>query len=729
MEPVSDVNDSFSRDVSIRQVVASNYVSRDLSWLQFNYRVLDQARNTERSIVDRLRFFAITASNLDEFCTIRLGSLYNYLDYNKERFDYSGLREEPFRELLLGEVRTFIRGQHEYFLKSLEPEFSRNGFVIADYKSLQPDQAVLADNYFVKTVYPMLTPMLFDNYHAFPILKNNRLLIGVVTRQAGEQSNQLKASFIQIPSNIPRFFEVTNADGSLVFVPIEDIIRSNIHHLFRNVDIQSVNLFRINRNGDFTLEESEDIESNFLEELKRKLQTRRTGRVVRMDIEENMDPWIMRILKIQWDISDQNIFQIPKDSLIDFTGLQQIVGHKSLKDKKKQIRPPRKPVLSQMVGEESLFDVLKKEDILLHHPYDSMEPVLELLEKAAEDPKVLSIKITIYRLAKDSRVTAALLKAAETGKHVSVLFEVKARFDEENNLREGQRLQKAGCFVIYGVSSLKTHTKLLLIVRKEEDDRVFRYVHLSSGNYNEATARMYTDVGLLTTKDVYANDVSEFFNVITGHSQPFAYRNLITSPRDMRIQLCNLVRRETENARNGLPSGIVIKLNSLQDKEFIDCLYEAGRAGVPIKLIIRGICCLRPGRKNLSENIEVISIVGEYLEHSRIYCFNNNNDPKVYIGSADAMVRSFDRRIESLFMLEQDILKKQAMNILYYNLRDNVNSYVMMEDGSYVREKAGEIEFNMHKEFYNVTREIIEQVNLFEAENLKYQPLDLRSKV
>jgi polyphosphate kinase len=311
-------------------------------------------------------------------------------------------------------------------------------------------------------------------------------------------------------------------------------------------------------------------------------------------------------------------------------------------------------------------------------------------------------------------VTAALLRAAENGKHVSVLFEVKARFDEENNLREAQRLQKAGCFVIYGVSSLKTHTKLLLIVRREPDDRVFRYVHLSSGNYNEITARLYTDVGLLTTKEAYANDVSEFFNVITGNSQPFAYQNLITSPRDMRIQLLNLVKREAGNAKQGITTGIVIKMNSLQDKEFIDELYEASRAGVQIKLIIRGMCCLRPGRMGLSENIQVISLVGEYLEHSRIYYFHNEGNPKVYIGSADAMVRSFDRRIESLFSLEQENLKKQAMNILRYNLMDNVNCYIMNEDGSYTKkEQNGEPAFNVQKEFYKVTPEIINDVVLF----------------
>jgi polyphosphate kinase len=293
---------------------------------------------------------------------------------------------------------------------------------------------------------------------------------------------------------------------------------------------------------------------------------------------------------------------------------------------------------------------------------------------------------------------------------------VKARFDEENNMREAQRLQKAGCFVIYGVSSLKTHTKLLLIVRKEEDDRVYRYVHLSSGNYNETTSKLYTDIGLLTSKEIYANDVSEFFNVITGHSQPSAYRNLITSPRDMRIQLCNLIKREAENAKNGLATGISIKLNSLQDKEFIDELYKASQAGVKIKLIIRGMCCLRPGRIGQSENIEVISLVGEYLEHSRIYYFHNAGKPKLYIGSADAMVRSFDRRVESLFLLEDEMLKQEAISILYYTLKDNVNAYAMKEDASYaIKEQHGEPAFNVHKEFYNVTRNSIEKARLFEG--------------
>jgi polyphosphate kinase len=695
----------------VHQIEESNYISRDLSWIKFNYRVLDQAKYTDRSIFDRLKFLAITSSNLDEFCTIRLGSLYNYIDYGKERFDYSGLREEPFRIHLLNETKKFCRDQSEYYVLHLRPLFKSNGFVIVAYQDLSVENTQRVNDYFNKTIFPMLTPMVFDSYHTFPILMNNRLLLGVVSRNPTENQNQQKVSFVQVPQNLPRFYEVLEGDV-IQFVPIEEIIRNNVHSLFRNVEIISTSLFRINRNGDFTLEESEDIESNFLEDLRVKLKTRRTGRVVRMEVEENPDPWMMRLLRIQWDLDEHNIFYTPHESLIDFSSLLQIFNHKEFKTKRAQLPEPIKPLNFPEQGDRDLFEVLKERDILLHHPYNSMEPVLELVEKAADDPHVLSIKITIYRVARESRITSALLKAAENGKHVSVLFEVKARFDEENNLREAQRLQKAGCFVIYGISSLKTHTKLLLIVRKEEEDKVYRYVHLSSGNYNESTARLYVDIGLLTTKEVYANDVSEFFNVITGHSQPSTYRNLITSPRDMRIQLCNLVKREAENARNGIPAAIIIKLNSLQDKEFIDELYEASKAGVTIKLVVRGMCCLRPGRKGLSENIQVISVVGEYLEHSRIYYFHNAGNPKVYIGSADAMVRSFDRRIESLFLLDEEILKKQAINNLRYNLKDNVNAYIMQEDGSYIKKQDGNPPFNIHKEFYHVTREIVMEAQL-----------------
>jgi polyphosphate kinase len=694
------------------QINQSKLISRDLSWLKFNYRVLDQAKHMDRSIFEKLKFLAITSSNLDEFFMIRIGSLYNYIDYGKERVDYSGLREMPFKKKLFEEVQQFHRDQSGLYLEKLNPEFEKNGFLISKFRDLLDSEKQAAKNYFKKTIFPMLTPMVYDSYHAFPTLMNLTLIFAVVTNENPEEKDRFKLSFIQIPTNLPRFFEIERGD-LMIFVPIEDIVRTFIRKLFRNIHIESVNLFRICRNGDFTLEESDDIDANFLGELRRKLRTRKTGRVVRIEVGENANPRMLRILKSRWEIEDENIFTISEEDLFDYTCFWEIIGHPSFRHRLPKAPDPIRPLSYPEEGTDNIFEVLKRRDILLHHPYNDIEPLLDLLEQSAEDPRVLSIKMTIYRLAKDSRVTNALLKAAENGKHVSVLFEVKARFDEENNLDAAKKLQDAGCFVIYGIKDVKTHTKLMLIVRKE-GEKVTRYVHMASGNYNETTSRWYTDWGIMTTNEIYAHDVSEFFNAITGHSQPRIYQYLITAPKDMRQQLIDLIRKEAENARAGLSSGIVIKLNSLQDKTTVRELYEASQAGVPIKLIIRGICSLRPGRPGLSENIEVYSIVGDYLEHSRIFYFHNNGDPKLYGGSADVMVRSFDRRIESLFLVVDPFLKKEVIAILKYNLMDNVNSYVMNEDGTYdVKTSVGEERFSVFKEFYRITREDVENVSLF----------------
>lgn len=701
-----------TRDKFESIIESSDLVSRDLSWLKFNDRVLDQSKKESRSIFEKLKFLAITASNLDEFFMIRVGSLYNYLDYDRERIDYSGLREEPFKMRLILECQQFHKRQQEHFTQHLLPNMVKDGFILSNVRNLEPEERETIKSYFMKAVYPMLTPMVFDGYRTFPILMNKLLIFGVVTIAIGEKKDNRKLSFVQIPANIPRFFEIEREDV-VVYVPVEEVIRENIVSLFRNVNIESINLFRITRNGDFTLEESEDMDANFLEEVKRKLNERKTGRVVRIEIEEGYSRWMVSLLKERWNIADDSIFKVERASMMDFTGLWQVIGNRRFKDKLPQIPPPVPPISYPSDGADDIFQILKTRDILLHHPYNNIDPIMDLLDAAADDPTVMAIKMTIYRLAKDSRVTKTLLRAAENGKHVSVLFEVKARFDEENNIREAKKLQKAGCFVIYGISNLKTHTKLMLIVKRDEN-QVTRFVHLGSGNYNEDTARLYTDIGLLTTNEVLANDVSEFFNVITGHSMPSSYQNLITAPRDMRNQLIEFIEQESDNARKGLPAGIFIKVNSLEDSGIIYALYRASQAGVPVKLIVRGICCLRPGRRGLSENIEVLSIVGDFLEHSRIYHFHNNGLTRTYAGSADMMVRSFDKRLESLFRIEDPLLEKQLMNILAFNLRDNVNTYRMMEDGSYVPKlpEEGEAEFNVHKEFFNVTAQDVMKISL-----------------
>lgn len=699
----------------------SDYISRDLSWLKFDERVLDQVRDTRRNIFDRLKFLAITASNLDEFFTIRVGSLYNYIDFGKERTDYSGLREMPFKKTLMAATQAFVEEKQNLYREELVPKFAENGFRIVNVSDLNDEETEQIVDYFSLTIYPMLTPMVFDHTHSFPSLLAKTLIFGVVTRSENERSEQGKSenrkiSFVQIPQNLKRFHTFEREDETL-FVPIEEIIRHEIWKLYKNVEIEAVSLFRLTRNGDFDVVEHEDSETDFIDEIRKKIKDRRLGRVTRVEIESGCSEWMLEMMLKRWKIDKNGIFH--SENLLDFTAFWQIIKHPEFKSKQ-PVQKSSVPALGlNSQTPENIFEAINEGDILLHHPYNNFEPVLQLLEQAAEDPQVLAIKITLYRISKNSRIADALLHAAENGKHVSVLFEVKARFDEENNIREAQRLSKAGCFVIYGIPGLKTHTKLLQVIRNE-GDRVKSYAHLSSGNYNEDTAKLYTDIGLLTTDEVLTRDISEFFNVITGHSQPHSYERLITAPRDMRKRLVEMIRNEADNARAGLPSGICLKINSLQDKITIDELYKASQAGVPVKLIVRGICCLRPQRKGLSDNIMVRSIVGDFLEHTRIYYFHNNNEPKVYGGSADIMVRSFDRRIESLFEIYAKNVKQQAIHILDWNLKDNINSYEMQEDGSYKHcdspVECGMEPFDIQKKFFKVTLKEVMKAKLFEQE-------------
>jgi polyphosphate kinase len=684
------------------------YLSRDLSWLKFNERVLDQVGRPDKTIFERLNFLMISASNLDEFFMIRVGRLYNYIDYNRKWLNKMGLQVVPFRDELLKRARVSFQKQHEYFLQEVNPLCEANHFVfVQDIATLTHQEKTQLKHYFKKAVFPMLTPMVFDGRHVFPALANKLLVFGVVTHNPAEKEDNKKISFVQLPQNLSRFYRLDRSHN-IAFIPIEAIVREHMSMFFRNITILSITLFRIIRNGAFSLEESDDIEASFVEQIKRKLRKRNQGRVVKLELEENHDLWLVDQLKHRWNIDQDNVFKVPAQSLMDLTGLHQFVQHSSVED-----RLPVPPIsrLFQHAGE--LFEVLKHQDILLHHPYNSIDLVIDFLEKAAEDPHVLAIKMTIYRLAQDSAVIAALLKAAEGGKHVSVLIEIKARFDEENNMKEAKKLEKAGCFVIYGMGSVKTHAKMMMIVRRE-DEHITRYVHLSSGNYNEETAQGYADISLMTTDEVYANDVSEFFNVITGHSMPKTYENLITSPLNIRKQLTAMIRQEAQNAQQRLPCGIVIKVNALEDEATIEELYKASEAGVPIQLIVRGICCLIPQKPGLSTHITVRSIVGNFLEHARIFYFHNQGDAKVYTGSADIMVRSFDKRIESLFTIKSPVLKQQVINILAYNLRDNFNSYLMQEDGTYLKITPGsEMPFNIHKAFFEISLDEVMKARLF----------------
>lgn len=685
----------------------SNFISRDLSWLKFDERVLDQARDASKSLFDRLKFLAITASNLDEFFTIRVGSLYNYIDFGKERTDYSGLREMPFKQTLIAAAKEFSVEKHRLFIEDILPLFPENGLKLADLSDLTEEEIEEVDQYFHRTIYPMLTPMVFDNTHTFPSLLAKTLIFGVITVGApslkpskNKHERDKKISFVQIPTNLNRFYVIERED-LILFLPIEVIIRNNLHVLYKNVEIESDSLFRITRNGDFDVVEHEDQETDFVDEIKKKIKDRRLGRVTRVEVEKSHSNYLMEEMLKRWNLDMSDIFV--KQSILDFTSFWQIVKHPEFKDKLTKAPAFVPPIGLKSNHIDDIFETIKKGDILLHHPYNSFEPVIQLLEQAAEDPNVLAIKITLYRISKNSRIANALLRAAEQGKHVSVLFEVKARFDEENNIREATRLQKAGCFVIYGIPGLKTHTKLLQVIRNE-GTHVMSYAHLSSGNYNEDTAKLYTDIGVLTTDTRITQDIAEFFNVITGHSLPTQYEHLITAPRDMRNRLIEMIEQEMENHKNGLPAGICWKINSLQDIQVIEALYQASKVGVPVLLIVRGICCLRPQRKGLSENIFIKSIVGDYLEHTRLYYFHQAGEPRVYGGSADVMVRSFDRRIESLFELVNTRVRKQAITILDWNLRDTTNSYEMQEDGGYWKVESSE-PFNIHKSFYHLKEE------------------------
>ncbi len=668
-----------------------NYVNRELSWLEFNYRVLGEARDKTTPLFDRLKFLSITASNLDEFFMVRVASLKDMIHAGYKKPDIAGMTVSGQLQAIGEKTHALVEDQYKTYNRMLLPLLKQNGLrIITRHEDLTPEEAAYVDDYFMTSVYPVLTPMAVDSSRPFPLIRNKSLNIAALVKKK-KGDGDLEFAMVQVPSVLPRVVEIPSLSGEAVerenedetaaatrIIYLEEIIERNIDKLFLNYDIITSHPFRIMRNADLSFDEDEA--EDLLKEIEKKLKKRQWGEVIRLDIEEKADKRLIKILKKELEVSWEAIYEI--NGPLDLTVLMKVYGldgFDSLKTPKHIPQP-----VPALMNEDDIFTNIRKKDIFLFHPFETFEPVVDFIRKAAKDPEVLAIKQTLYRVSGNSPIIAALAEAADNGKQVSVLVELKARFDEENNILWAKMLEKAGCHVIYGLLGLKTHSKITLVVRKEEDG-IRRYVHLGTGNYNDSTAKLYTDCGLLTCDPQIGEDATAVFNMLSGYSEPLAWNKLSLAPLWLRGRFLRLIQRETRNAKNGKPAKIIAKMNSLCDKEIIANLYEASCAGVEIHLIIRGICCLKAGVEGLSENITVCSIVGQFLEHSRIFYFENDGDPRLFMGSADWMPRNLDRRVEILFPVEDEQLKKRLMHILEVQLEDNVKAQYLQPDGTYVK--------------------------------------------
>ena len=677
----------------------SNYVNRELSWLEFNYRVLSEARDKSIPLFERLKFLSITASNLDEFYMVRVASLKDMVHAKYTKPDIAGLTPQEQLDQISAKTHDLVDMQYSTYNRSLVPALRQNGLrVIMAHEDLTEAEAAYADEYFQQNVYPVLTPMAFDSSRPFPLIRNKTLNIAALLKKKAGKGGELEFAMVQVPSVIPRIVELPremDEDGREVRVVIllEEIIERNMPTLFLNYDIVAAHPFRIMRNADLTIDEEEAVD--LLEEIQKQLKKRQWGEAIRLEIESNVDKRLLKILKKELSISGQDIFNI--SGPLDLTFLMKMYGLPGFENYK--IPPYTPQPVPALMNDDDIFSFIRRGGILLHHRYRSFDPVVNFVRSAARDPEVLAIKQTLYRVSGNSPIIAALAEAADNGKQVSVLVELKARFDEENNINWAKKLEKAGCHVIYGLVGLKTHSKITLVVRMEEDG-IRRYVHLGTGNYNDSTAKQYTDCGILTCDPQIGEDATAVFNMLSGYSEPLSWNKLIVAPLWLRKRFLRMIRREAENARRGRQAYIKAKMNSLCDKDVITALYEASCAGVKIELVVRGICCLKAGVQGLSENISVRSIVGNFLEHSRIFCFCNDGSPEVYMGSADWMPRNLDRRVEITFPVEDPELKKQVVHILEVELEDNVKAHVLQPDGSYEKEdKRGKVLVNSQEQF------------------------------
>ena len=702
----------------------ANYVNRELSWLEFNYRILSEARDKSIPLFERLKFLSITSSNLDEFFMVRVASLKDMVHAKYNKPDIAGMKPEEQLEKISEKTHEFVPLQYTTYNRSLLPMLKQNGLqVIAAHEQLEEKDGEFVDEYFKKNVYPVLTPMAVDSSRPFPLVRNKSLNIAALVRkkakqeEAGQENEEgeLEFAMVQVPSVLPRIVEIpSEADEDRKVILLEEIIERNIQSLFLNYDIITAHPFRIMRNADLSIDEEEA--EDLLVEIEKQLKKRQWGEVIRLEVEEKVDKRLLKILKRELNLHSADIFEIAGP--LDLTFLMKMYGLDGFDHLKV---PPYTPQpVPALMNDDDIFTNIRKGDILLHHPYQTFDPVVDFVRTAARDSRVLAIKQTLYRVSGHSPIIAALAEAAENGKQVSVLVELKARFDEENNIIWAKKLEKAGCHVIYGLLGLKTHSKITLVVRREEDG-IRRYVHLGTGNYNDSTAKLYTDCGMMTCNPQIGEDATAVFNMLSGYSEPLAWNKLLVAPLWLRGRLLKMIRRETAHAREGKPAGIKAKMNSLCDKEVIAALYEASCAGVEIQLVVRGICCLKAGIPGLSENIHVRSIVGNFLEHSRIFIFENDGSQEVYMGSADWMPRNLDKRVEIAFPVEDEDLKAAVCHIVDTELEDNVKAHVLQPDGSYEKvDRRGKARVNSQEQFCQ------EAIAMAEQERKKKEPVDDR---
>lgn len=662
------------KPVEMTDLNPEHYINRELSWLEFNQRVLEESLSPDNPPFEKIKFLSIVASNLDEFFMIRVASIWDQIDAGYVKPDASGMTPRQQIAAITARVRVMVRRMYEVLHKDLMPLLQSAGIRLVDEKSLTKEQEAFLDEYFKSEIYPVLTPMAVDATRPFPLILNRSLNLGVLIDEGDDEPS---FGTVQVPGGLSRVIRLPGKDG-VSLILLEQVIARSIGKLFAGRKILCCNAYRITRNADLSIDE-EDAE-DLLQEIEKQLKQRRWGTAVRLEIDHRADARLVKVLEDALELEGGDAYSIHGPINLDFLmqHIYSLPGYEALKYKPYF---PRALVLDEG---ENLFDRIKRGDLMLYHPYDSFEPVVRFVRQAARDRNVLAIKQTLYRVSGQSPIIGALAEAADAGKQVTVLLELKARFDEENNIHWGKRLERAGAHVIYGMAGLKTHSKITLVVRAE-DRGIRRYVHLSTGNYNDVTANIYTDHGLFTTNEAVGSDASDFFNMLTGFAEPPMLNKLVSAPRDLRGRFIELIEREAQNARAGKRAEIFAKMNALVDEGIISALYRASSAGVRIRLIVRGICCLRPGLPGVSENIAVRSIVGRFLEHSRVFIFANDGQPETYLSSADWMPRNLDRRVELLFPVEQPQLARHLKELLKLQWRDNVKSSELHPDGHYTR--------------------------------------------